>query len=90
MAIITPLEESYSMNKTYILKETPELSVVLDDTYDEILAALKHRNPRAKGLVDDNELSQLHDLLALLRLGHIGVNYAEDESGRLIILEVNT
>jgi hypothetical protein len=77
------------MRQTYILKETAELSGILDETYEEISAALKHRNPGAKSLVEDDELSQLHDLLALLRLGHIKVGYAEDETERLIILEVN-
>jgi hypothetical protein len=35
-----------------------------------------------------DELSQLHDLLALLRLGHIRVSSAENDAGLFTILEI--
>jgi hypothetical protein len=61
---------------------------VLDETYGELLAALQKRCPAAQSLIEDDELSQLHDLLALLRLKHIKVSNAENEEGLFTILEV--
>jgi hypothetical protein len=49
---------------------------------------LKERRPAAQSLIEDDELSQLHDLLALLRLGHIRVSTAENEQGMFTMLEI--
>lgn len=74
------------MKKEYIIQETEEMGRILDETYDEVMAALRQRNPTAESLVEDDELSQLHDLLALLRLGQIRIGRVEDTAGRYIIL----
>jgi hypothetical protein len=76
------------MHKAYIIQEDDRIRRVLDSTYNEMLAAVRERNPKAESLIEDRELSQLHDLLALLRLGHIRVSNAENEKGLLTILEV--
>jgi hypothetical protein len=76
------------MRKIFVVREDDEINKVLNETYEDILAALKHRNPRAESLVEDGELFQLHDLLALLRLGHIKLGDVEDVGGRYIALEV--
>jgi hypothetical protein len=76
------------MHKAFIIQETNRMKRVLDDTYKELLAAIKERNPRAESLVEDEELSQLHDLLALLRLGHIKVWNGENEHGVFTVLEI--
>jgi hypothetical protein len=54
------------MQKVFILQEDSKMREVLDNTYDELLWALKCRKPDAGSLVEDDELCQLHDLLALL------------------------
>lgn len=76
------------MRTVFIQHEDVGMQKVLDDTYDELLAALKERSPKAQSLVEDEEYSQLHDLLALLRLGHIKIGHAEDDDGCFIILEI--
>ncbi len=76
------------MRKVYIIRETKKVSDILDNTYNEVLAALRYRNPKAQRLTDDDEMSQLHDMLALLRLGHIKVSYAEDDDGRFMFFEI--
>lgn len=72
----------------YSIREDKEVMRILNATYDEIFAALKHRSPEAQQLIEDDELSQLHDLLPLLRLGHLKVDWAEDDKGRLMMLEI--
>ena len=76
------------MHKAYIIEETAEMRKVLNSTYDELLAALKKRTPAAISLIDDDEYSQLHDLLALLRLGHIKVSNCENETGMFLMVEI--
>lgn len=76
------------MRKAYIIQETEGMRKVLNDTYDELFAALKERCPTAESLIEDDELSRLHDLLALLRLGHIKVSNCENETGMFLMLEI--
>ena len=76
------------MHKVFIIQETAQMRQVLDGTYNELLAALKQRDPKAESLVEDKELSQLHDLLALLRLGHIRVSNGENENGLFTMVEI--
>jgi hypothetical protein len=76
------------MHKVFVIQETEQMRRVLDGSYGEMLAAVRARNPQAQSLIEDEELSQLHDLLALLRLGHIRVSSAENEKGLLTMLEV--
>jgi len=76
------------MRKTYFIYEDEQVGKVLEETYDDLLAALKHRNPKAIQLSEDEEISSLHDLLSLLRLGHLKVRWANGDEGRMILLEV--
>jgi hypothetical protein len=61
---------------------------VLNDTYDELLAAVQKRSPSAESLIDDDEYSQLHDLLALLRFRHISVSNLENNEGMFLMIEI--
>ena len=76
------------MRKTYFIYEDKRVIKVLNETHGEMLAALKHRNPSATELIQDDELCSLHDVLSLLRLGHLKVLRAENEKGRMVMLEV--
>lgn len=76
------------MRKVFILQEDSKMREVLDKTYDELLSALRCRKPSAKSLIEDEELCQLHDLLALLRLGHIKVGEYENTKGRVVMVEL--
>jgi hypothetical protein len=76
------------MHKVFIIQETEQMRRVLDGSYGEMLAAARARNPQAQSLIEDEELSQLHDLLALLRLGHIRVSSAENEKGLFTMIEI--
>jgi hypothetical protein len=76
------------MHKAYIVRETEDMRKVLNDTYDELLAAVKKRTPSAESLIDDDEYSQLHDLLALLRFGHIKVSNCENDTGMFLMVEI--
>ena len=78
------------MRKTYFIYENKRVIKVLNETHGEMLAALKHRNPKATELIQDEEICHLHDDLSLLRLGHLKVLRAENEEGRMMMLEVLT
>jgi len=77
------------MKKVYMVEEDTEIQRVLDDTYSEMFAALKYRNPKAESIVDDDEISKLHDILALMRSGHVKLNYHDLNGVRHMILEVS-
>lgn len=76
------------MKKAYIIRQDRKLKTILNKTYNEAMAILKYRNPKARQLIEDEELSQLHDLLALLRLGHIRISNAEDDRGQFMLFEI--
>jgi len=76
------------MQKVFILQEDSEMREVLNNTYNELLSALKCRKPRAKSLIEDEELSGLHDLLALFRLGHIKISEYENMKGRFVMVQI--
>lgn len=82
------LLEGSHMHKVFIIQETEQMQRVLDDSYNQLLAAMKAKNPTAESLVEDEELSQLHDLLALLRLGHIRVSNGENKKGLFTMIEI--
>lgn len=77
-----------AMKHAYLVHESDEMKAVLDETYDFILAALRKKTPKAKSLNDDMEFSRLHDLLALMRLGHISIENYEYSEGRVYVLDV--
>lgn len=77
------------MKKVYIIREDTRMKDILNETYHEVLAVLQHRNPAVQSLIEDDELSQLHDLLPLLRLGYIRIGHAEDDDGRFMLFEIN-
>ena len=76
------------MDKVYLVHEDDGMRQVLDDTYETMLAGLKHKTSSAKSLIDDIEFSKLHDLLALLRCGHIDIKEKEALDGRMLILDI--
>ena len=76
------------MHKVFVIQEDKEMRDILNDTYDELLAALKSRNPRAKSLFESDEYSQLHDLLGLLRTGHIKISNGENMKGLFTMIEI--
>jgi hypothetical protein len=77
------------MKRVYLVHEDSCMKEVLDETYESMLAGLRHRMPEAKSLNDDAEFSRLHDLLALMRLGHISINSYEYSDGRVYLLDVH-
>lgn len=76
------------MQKVFIVQETKEMQDILNSTYNELFAAVKTRNPKAEMLIDDEEYSQLHDLLALLRMGHIKVWNNETDKGVQMVVQI--
>lgn len=76
------------MKKVYLAHEDEKMKEVLNETYDSMLAGLRHKKPNAKNLTDDTEFSRLHDLLALLRLGHINIESYEYSDGRVYALSL--
>lgn len=59
------------MQKVFLFEETKEMTRILDETYDDVMAVLKAKNPEAETLLDDEFFSLLHDLLALVKMNHI-------------------
>lgn len=78
------------MKKVYLFRETKRVRDILNDTYDELLAGLKVRQPDAKSLVESDEYSMLHDLQALLKSNQIEICWfnAEENEDRFISLSV--
>jgi hypothetical protein len=77
------------MKKVYTVEEDREMHEILNDTYEEMMAIVMRRNPKAKSLSDDEEIVKIHDLLALLRLGHLRVSYIEPFNARHVVLEIS-
>lgn len=75
------------MKKSY-LYENELIQQISNETYPELMAALKIRNPKAQELIEDAEFSQLHALLVLLRLKQIRIRELDVSSNLLIILEI--
>lgn len=69
------------MKQLLIIRQDERVIQILNQTYNDMLAAAKHRRPQAESLIEDEELSQLHDLLVLVRLGCIKVGCIEDYDG---------
>jgi hypothetical protein len=76
------------MKHAYLVQESEEMKAVLDETYEFMLAGLRQKMPGAKSLTDDMEFSRLHDLLALMKLGHISIENYEYSEGRVYVLDV--
>ncbi len=72
------------MKHFFVIKEDHASKILEDSTYDEILILLKNRNPNSNLLTDDEELSKLHDLYALLKAGHINVSYDYEQGLRIL------
>lgn len=73
------------MKKVFIFRETKKVRDILNDSYDSLLAALKVHNPKAKSLIEDENYSMLHDLLALLITRQISVQGFNDDLDRRFI-----
>lgn len=77
------------MKQIFVLRETQKTISIHNETYQDLLAALKFRNPQATELVEDEELSQLHDLLLLLKLKRLRVHWGSyDKGNRFLMLEI--
>ena len=77
------------MQKLYLFEETPRTQRILNDCYDTILAALKHYKPKSESLLDDDDFSQLHDCLALIKLGQIKIEPFHNEKTHFISSKIN-
>jgi hypothetical protein len=73
------------MKKVYMFPENQRVRNILNDSYDSLLAALKIHNPKAKSLIEDENYSMLHDLLALLITRQISVQGFNDDLDRRFI-----
>lgn len=79
------------MKTAFILKESKKVVKILNETYDDLLAAVKNRNPDAENLIEDEELFQLHDILVLLRLGYLKTYGVESHDGQTLkIFEIDS
>jgi len=73
------------MKKAYFLYQDETIRKISNETYPELMAALKQRKPKSKALIKDEELYQLHALLPLIRLGHLRIREVEDT---ILFLEI--
>ncbi len=76
------------MQQVFIFQETEKMRDILNSTHDDILSIMKRRNPKAHSFAEDNELCQLHDLLALLRLKQIKIRDYECAKGRVVMIQL--
>lgn len=76
------------MQQVFIFQETKKMRDILNSTHDDILSIMKHRNPKAHSFAEDNELCQLHDLLALLCLKKIEISDYDDCKSRVLMLRL--
>ena len=76
------------MKQAYIIRETEEFQNVLETAYEDTYTRLKYGQPVAFDLEEVEEVSLVHELLSLIRLGYINISYASDSKGRIIIVEV--
>lgn len=76
------------MQQVFIFQETKKMREILNSTHDDILSIMKRRKPTAQSFIEDNELCQLHDLLALLRLKQIAISDYESNDGRVVMLQI--
>lgn len=74
------------MKKVYTLLIDDEVKKIMNETYHVLLTAAQYRNSKIRQLIDDEELSSLHDILPLLRLGHLKIY--QDDDGERLFLEV--
>lgn len=79
------------MTRVFLYKESEDIKEILNDTYDELFAALKYKAPEALSLVDDDDLSMLHDLYALIKTGYIHCFWlsGEDEACRYLAVKID-
>lgn len=81
------------MKKVYLLPQNHKTTKIFNDTHRELSAMLKALNPGTKdnAIVNNPELSSLHDLWVLLRSKKIRTWEGEDDNGnRFLALEVKT
>lgn len=71
------------MGSVFLLREDERYISLLNETHDEVLAMLKHKNPTATEIIDDDEACQLYALLTLLRAGKIKVSWKKSQPGEL-------
>lgn len=77
------------MENVCLIKETPQLCNILNDSYAAILAALCVESPNAKSLIESETYGMLHDCLALIKTGQLSVRWLDgEESGRYMALSI--
>lgn len=77
------------MKKVYLFRQNFSIDEALQETCPEMLAALYYRNSQAQSLAQDQELSQLHRLLALVRLGHVELRTSNSAQNTLWHLQIS-
>ena len=76
------------MNHSYFIKEDNLLRSVLDQTYGEMMTLLKEKHPESTQLSDNEEISQLHDLYALLKAGFIKISCDVQSGVRILQIPI--
>lgn len=77
------------MRKVFLMTEDAKMRRTLEETYDMMLAAVKHEIPTATRIADHADMAKLHDILALMRNGDISLNSYDIAGTRCLTLEVN-
>lgn len=78
------------MKTTYLIKETPQFRRILEQSYRDLLVTVPQAQSASgkQALVKDFELFKLHDLVALMHLGHLNIRWMDGDEGRVLVLEV--
>lgn len=74
------------MKKIYKLRMSEEVECILKQTYQFILASIRYKNQQMSPIIDDDDISALHDLLPLIKLKHIKIY--RDDYEKTICLEI--
>ena len=77
------------MRKVYLIREDRVVSKARSETYDMMLAAVKHDYPSAQRVAESEEISKLHDLLALMRCDLISIKSYDLAGVRCFTLEID-
>lgn len=77
------------MRKVYLIREDRIVSKARAETYDTMLAAVKHGFPSARSVAENEEISKLHNLLALMRCDLISIKSYDLAGVRCFTLEID-
>lgn len=76
------------MRNCYLVKDSVALRKILLRTAGAFQKALKVMAPGKKALTECPELSQAHDCLALIKTGHIKIEWLEGFDERCLVLTI--